>query len=117
MSESIRIIKKFYKEKLNVPNIVVEYLSIIDIVKISLSGFSNDEICSTLDITIKNLKKDLTQSIGFSGFDSSLDKNPIKLYTICDGDFDIFLDDFDYMVYRAVSIYKLMDNYIERFDK
>jgi hypothetical protein len=74
------IIKKFYKEELGIPDYIVECISLLDVIKRCISGYSNYRISQFKGSSINYIKEALSNTIAFEGWDQDLDFNPLALY-------------------------------------
>jgi hypothetical protein len=77
------LIKKIYQEKLNIPQDVIEYVAIMDILKLCACGYCNKHISRVTKHDIQYIESVLADIFSFDGFSSDLDFSPIAIYNKC----------------------------------
>jgi len=82
---------KSYGDATGLPAKVVDYLSVLDIIRYSATGMSNSRIGSRLSLDDDYVSKLLILYLNFSGWESDLEFNPFALYKQSDGDFDRYV--------------------------
>lgn len=86
-------IKKIYKVNFNISENIIEYYSVLDVLKKCVSGYSNLRISFGLKDNIKYIRELLYEFIGFSGWDYDLDFSPIAVYNRCDNNYERYRQD------------------------
>jgi hypothetical protein len=99
-------IKQIYKEKFNVDPEIVELLAVMDILNACVTGLSNKSIAECFDLDEKYIMETLQKYLNFPGWCLDLDKNPLRVYNILDGNYYAFLDVWDLYVYEMCTKYK-----------
>ncbi len=74
------LLKHFYNVKFNIPNRVVDYIAVQDILKKSISGYGNSRIAYSIGETIIYIKEVLNEFLDFGGWTLDLDVNPLAIY-------------------------------------
>ena len=92
------LIKKFYKERLNVPESIVDNIAVFDILELSAKGFSNLYIAESLQMDKRYVRDVLIDFLKFTGWKNDLDISPIDVYNRCMGNFVCFAHE-----YRTIS--------------
>lgn len=74
------LIKDFYKTKFGIPRKIIDLISVIEILKLSVQGYSNEKIARYSEDGIQYIIDVLAEFLDFTGWDSDLDFSPIALY-------------------------------------
>lgn len=80
-------IKKYYEIKFSIPEIIIEYISIQEILKRSVTGYSNKRIARQFNFPTRYIENILIDYLYFTGWESDLDFNPLALYNKVNGDY------------------------------
>ena len=84
---------KFYKESLNIPEHIVDYLSVDEVLKLCASGLSSSTIAMKLRFeTYRDVEDILLEFMDFAGWRRDLDINPWYIYKRYDN-FNCFLNE------------------------
>lgn len=115
------MIKRFYYDKFNINPMVIEYISVQDILKKCATGYSNKRIANSLNEDVNYISDTILEFFDFYGWEYDLDVNPLALYNRSTGDFERYRQEVS-MVSSLVDS-KLLElsfnickryNYIER---
>lgn len=74
------LIKRFYRETFNIPEYYIECLALLDILKRSVSGYSNIYIGRVLQLPSTYVKEAVSYCLDFNGWDTDLDFNALACY-------------------------------------
>lgn len=74
------LIKRFYKDTFGIPEYYIECLSLLDILKRSVSGYSNSYIARVLQLPTYYIKDAISYCLDFEGWETDLDFNAIACY-------------------------------------
>lgn len=118
------LIKHFYKEKFNINPDVIEYISVNEILKKCVTGYSNDRIANSVNEPVEYVKDVIKDFFGFSGWEIDLDANPFAIYNRSRGDFNRYKEEIsmvssifnDYIIKLSYNICKKYD-YIKKIIK
>ncbi len=118
------LIKRIYQEKLNIPSDVIEYVAIMDILKLCACGYCNKHISRVTRHDMQYIESVLMEVFGFRGFQSDMDFSPIAIYTKCNkklvfytelsviSDKNIKLVEF---LYALCSKYTQIKSYVDKY--
>ena len=97
---------KFYGDNFHIPAIVVEYMVVLDILRESVTGYSNSRISNKYDLSIQEVSEILNEFLGFAGWNFDLDFNPIALYNKSNSNFqaDMTKAQSNYMMPNKVAV-------------
>ena len=73
-----------------VPEIVIDYTSVSNILKLCVHGLSNDKIAYFNDTTEEYVQSIIFRYFGFRGWDFDLDLNPWRLYQSTLGSYELY---------------------------
>jgi hypothetical protein len=115
-----------YKERLGIPEDIVELLSVINILEQSVEGLSNKVIAECTGTSLEYIKETLEQFLSFSGWSVDLDFSPIKVYNRTNG-FNEYINEIILvsplslpldvsLSYEICKKYIEMENKIEKYD-
>lgn len=90
-------LKKHLIDKCQFTDRILDYISVVDILELSVSGFSNKSICNRLDFDEDYVYEVLAKYLHFAGFTDDLGFNPYFIYGR-----SISLEDFEYEVKLVV---------------
>ena len=93
VNESWAKIKRFYWHTFGIPERIIDYMAVTDIIKKFLTGYSNMRIANTLKLSTKYVEDVLEEYIGFRGWKTDLDVNPLAIYNRCRGNYRCFVED------------------------
>jgi hypothetical protein len=82
------VIKLFYKQNFNIPERVIDYISVKPILIKSLSGYSNHRIALSLNEDIEYIVNILYEFLKFDGWDEDLEFNPIATFNKIKGNLE-----------------------------
>lgn len=80
MNSSWKDVVDFYRTNLRVPETVVNYLAVYDILEASCTGVSNEDIAGEMSVEVKYVKDTLIEFLNFRGWDKTLDISPLFVY-------------------------------------
>ena len=83
-------IKRWISLKSDVPEIVIDYISVSNILKLCVNGLSNDKIAYFNDTSIKYVESILFRYLGFKGWTFDLDLNPWRIYQTSLGNYELY---------------------------
>lgn len=98
--EAYDLIKKIYKDKLNIDEEIIDLLSEMDIMYYCATGTSNLAISNLLNIDIETVENILKNRFNFSGWKDTLDFNPLFVYNKSKG-----IEEFYYKIIMAILNY------------
>ena len=80
-------IREYLSESGNIPEIVVDYLAVSNILQMCVRGLSNCKIAYFNHIDEDIIESALFRFLGFKGWDFDLDLDPWRVYVMTHGDF------------------------------
>ena len=96
-------VKEFYKTYFGIDGWVVELYANIDILRLFVSGASNDSIGNICQADQDEIVEILTNTFQYPGWKVDLPINPYKLYTDVSGDYELF-----YKYMRESNVFELI---------
>lgn len=83
-------IRKWISISSAVPEIVIDYISVSNILKLCVHGLSNDKIAYFNDTTEEYVESILFRYFGFTGWFFDLDLNPWRIYQSVLGNYELY---------------------------
>lgn len=87
MSFQWTMFRKFYARKFGISEKMVDLIASYEILKLSVSGYSNKRISNRLLVSATDVQDSLLEFLDFFGWDFDLDFSPISLYNKSKGVF------------------------------
>jgi hypothetical protein len=120
-------IRKWISVRSAVPEIVIDYISVSNILKLCVNGLSNYKIAYFNDTTEEYVASILYRYFGFKGWDFDLDLNPWRIYKTTLGNYELYqmkiwdltnlLDcDIIQISYKLCKKYETIREEIEQYD-
>jgi len=75
-------IKKFYVDKLNFSEELVEYLANEELILTCVEGRSNSYLSNKYNASVENIVEMLQKYLGFNGWERDLDFNPFDIFEV-----------------------------------
>jgi hypothetical protein len=112
-----RLIKSQYKRLFNIPTDIIDKVAVEEILRLSCSGLSNEDISSSLDYDTKYIEGTLLTYLRFAGWSETLDINPLLLYNSnrVKKDFLNIVKDNGEIAWEICSRYTKIEERIKRF--
>ena len=79
-------VKKFYFESFKIEGDKVDLMASLDILILSASGLSNENISNVVDVNVDEVLEILTSYLNFAGWKTNLECNPLFIYGKNPGD-------------------------------
>jgi hypothetical protein len=110
-----------------VPEIVVDHMSILNLIKMCANGLGNMKIGYYNDLDVEVVEKTLFRYVGFKGWDLDLDLNPWRIYCTTQGNYELYemkilsltnLVDYDiiHTSYKICKKYEQIREEINKYD-
>jgi len=93
------LIRQLLGVKLGIPEKILDYIAVRDILVLCTSGGSNETICRFLKLGDTYVSNVIHEYLDFDGWVSDLDYNPKALYELCKGD----IIDYNNEVYKTTK--------------
>jgi hypothetical protein len=111
----------------NMPEIVVDYLSVLNVLKQCVHGLGNMKIAYFNDLEVEQVESILFQYFGMKGWLLDLDLNPWGIYCTAQGNYELYemkilsltnLVDYDIIntSYKLCKKYQTIREEIENYD-
>ena len=111
----------------NIPELVIDHMSILELVRLCVNGIGNMKIGYFTDLDVEVVEKILFQYLGFKGWTLDLDLNPWRIYYTTSGNYELYemkimsltnLVDYDIIntSYKICKKYEQIQEEIQQYD-
>lgn len=87
------VVKLFYKQNFDIPEIVIDYIAVEPILIKSLSGYSNTRIAQSMQDSVDYISGILSDFLRFDGWNEDLDFNPLAFYNKSKGNLNLYREE------------------------
>ena len=119
-------VKQLYKDKFGVEGHLVDYVAVNEILRMCVSGISNERICQSLGLDGVYVSGVIWDYLGFHGWALDLDLDPWRIFCSVTGNkwafakkiedlTELLNNDIIEVAYRICSIYNSIQGEIEKF--
>lgn len=126
-NEQWQDIRKWISTVSSVPEIIIDYISVQNVLKLCVHGLSNDKIAYFCDLDEKAVENILFRYYGFKGWLVDLDLNPWRIYQTTQGEYELYLTkiwdltnlldcDIIGLSYKICKKYEVIREEIENYD-
>jgi hypothetical protein len=84
-------IKKFHSKRTGIPEEIVEYIAVFEILRLCVTGISNTTISEMLELEEYYVKENLIEYLDYPGFSANLSFSPYRFYKVARGNFELFM--------------------------
>jgi len=89
-NEHWKDIRNWISVKSSIPEIIIDYISVLNVLKLCVHGLSNAKIAYFSDISEEAVEDILFKYYGFKGWLIDLDLNPWRIYQTTQGNYELY---------------------------
>ena len=89
-NEHWKDIRKWISTTSSIPEIIIDYISVLNVLKLCVYGLSNDKIAYFSDLNEEAVEDILFRYFGFKGWLLDLDLNPWRIYQTSQGNYELY---------------------------
>ena len=83
-------IRGLLSESRNMPELVIDYMAVSNILQMCVRGLANFKIAYFNHIDEDEVKRIIFQFLGFGGWEFDLDIDPWRMYAVTSGNFEVY---------------------------
>ena len=83
-------IRGLLSESSNMPELVIDYMAVANILQMSVRGLANFKIAYFNSMDEETIKRTIFQFLVFDGWEFDLDLDPWRMYIVTSGNFELY---------------------------